>query len=72
MSEKWWCEVCDSKQVDSSDPSTGCFYHVFGIEWPAKDDSDNTSIIFAICDTCNPLDALHKIKIENLGKSRSL
>jgi hypothetical protein len=36
MSEKWWCNVCDSKQVDSADPKTGDFYIVFGIEYPAK------------------------------------
>jgi len=69
MSEKWWCNVCDSKQVDSADSSTGCFYHVFGIEHPAIDDKP-TSIIFAICDTCDPKDTIRKINMDNLRKLR--
>jgi hypothetical protein len=68
MSEKWWCNVCDSKQVDSADPKTGDFYIVFGIEYPAKEDSENTSVIFAICDTCDPKDTLRKINLENIEK----
>ena len=68
MSQKWWCNVCDNKQVDSSDPNTGSFYIVFGIEWPAKEDSENTKVIFAICDSCDPKDTIQKININNLPK----
>lgn len=70
MSEKWWCNVCDSKQVDTADSNTGSFYHVFGIEHPGIGDSKPTSIIFAICDSCDPKDTIRKINMENLRKLR--
>jgi len=64
--QKWWCDVCDSRQVDSKDSTTGSYYQVAGMEHPARSKEEKwTSIIFAVCCECEPIKALHKIKVEN-------
>jgi len=30
--QKLWCQICDSRQVDSQDLATGKFFTVFGLE----------------------------------------
>lgn len=67
--QKWWCSVCDSRQVDSTDPTTGKFYITFGMEHPAGYQSQEdhwTSVLFAVCCDCNPADVLSSITIENI------
>jgi len=67
--QKWWCSVCDNRQVDSTDPTTGKFYITFGMEHPAGHQSQEdhwTSVLFAVCRDCNPADVLSSITIENI------
>jgi hypothetical protein len=65
----YWCNVCDTNTVDSTKPETGKFYHVYGHDFST---GDCTSIFFAICPECNPIQALNelftaanKIKLDN-------
>ena len=65
--QKWWCEVCDDRQVDSTDPTTGKFYITFGMEHPYQAQKEHwTSVLFAVCCNCNPADALSPITIEDV------
>jgi len=67
--QKWWCSVCNDRQVDSSDPTTGKFYVTFGLENPARRRSQNdrwTSVVFCVCCDCDVAEVLHPIAIENV------
>jgi hypothetical protein len=58
--QKMWCQVCDSRQVDSNDPATGKFFKAFGLEQTSE--MRPTSVLFAICPQCKHTDAVHEIK----------
>lgn len=58
--QKLWCQICDSRQVDSEDPATGKFFKVFGLEHARE--LTPTSLFFAICPHCKYTDAVHEIK----------
>jgi hypothetical protein len=72
--QKWWCGVCDNRQVDSTDPTTGKFYITFGMEHPNAPMTQKdhwTSVLLAVCCECNPADALSPITIENVVEKAS-
>jgi hypothetical protein len=54
--ELWWCEYCDSCQVDSDKPETGSFFSQFGGAWNVEKQAPerhyHTMIIFAMCKEC--------------------
>jgi hypothetical protein len=58
--QKMWCQVCDSRQVDSEDGNTGGFYKVFGLEH--KHGTPPASVFFAICPHCKPVEAVIPLK----------
>lgn len=63
--QKLWCQICDSRQVDSARPDTGKFFRVFGIELTAEE--RYVSSFFAVCDQCNVMNAVKEIpNVENL------
>lgn len=64
--QKWWCEVCDANQVDSTDPNTGKFYLIHGVEHPAGGRDNWTSVLFAVCCNCNPMDAMRCVNVEDM------
>lgn len=55
-----WCQICDSRQVDSAKPETGKFYMVHGLARAA--DTPPTSIFLAICPHCKYTDAMTEAK----------
>jgi hypothetical protein len=62
--QKLWCQVCDSRQVDSKNPATGKFFKVFGLE--SRLELPSTSLFFAVCPYCKYTEAVHEITdIEN-------
>ena len=65
----YWCQVCDSNQVDSTKPETGKFYHCFGHDFET---GDYTSVFFAHCARClNDPATLHRDEIspERMAKN---
>lgn len=68
--QKWWCSVCDNRQVDSTDETTGKFYIAFGMEHPNgfQTQKDHwTSVLMAVCCDCNVADTVRPITVENVS-----
>jgi hypothetical protein len=63
--QKMWCNICDSRQVDSTKPASGSFYKVFGLQHAPE--TLPASVFFAICPHCKAANAIIPIsKVEDL------
>ena len=64
-SVKIWCQICDTRQVDSQKPDTGNFYHVFGLQHAPE--TPPAAVFFAVCPHCKPTDIIVPVRnIEEL------
>lgn len=53
--QKFWCNSCDSWQVDSENPETGKFFVQFGHSYSAEEQEysgDYHGVMFAFCTHC--------------------
>ena len=56
MTQRFWCNKCDAKIVDTEKPETGKFYVQFGHGYSARDKDytgDYTGVMFALCPECD-------------------
>lgn len=49
--QSYWCHVCDSRKVESTNPTTGEFFQIFGHEFHT---GNYTSVFLAVCSDCLP------------------
>lgn len=60
--ERLWCQVCDMKLVDPTDPTTGTFYRAHG--HTVKNDGtlgNYRCVVFSVCKECAPRDAVKEV-----------
>ena len=63
--------MCDERQVDSTNPDTGNYYMLNGVEHPASGRDACPTVLFAVCCDCDISNAARRINVENVFDSRT-